>query len=611
MKKWLAILVIPVLCATSALAGWESVDTWDMDSNGQWQNSDMGLNLGGHYNSNLQQFVQTPDDGLFVFGPTNTSSFGGKPSLSAATDITSGVVRLTWKYDSMNWTNTPTANNQVGFRLWNDAGTEYVGLAFQDNSDKIWAYLKSSSGLGSLSVKTGRVINSLIDSSTPRTVIMEIDYANGEVRMSAEPAWQWSGVAGQPGTYVHTNAVDFAGAGITDLSKFQTYYQNWSTGEQTVFDNLAYEKFVPEVIPEGVYIANGDGVGVNGGNTAQTNTFANLSVTNGDYVVVGASVNKGTWNSTNVISFAGSASLGAVTYTNANGAGPETHFWYAPVSSTGTVDVTLTLTDADNTKAFAPVNAYVLRSSTGGINVLGAASDGSTTNETSLLGTVYTNTYDFGTSSTGLLLEAASSYMNDGGGFNSDNAGYVVDQNDGAQRKVGHVDFSGVSTITNIWSGTTNRQAVVLGIAFTAGSPISPTTLWDDWIESFPGVGANDGWLDHGDSDQLDNLSEYAFGGDPSDGNDQGNTPVQSQVDDGGTNYLQYVHYERDDAGDRGLLYILEVGTDLVITNWTTSGIEPMGSGASGISGYNAVTNRISTDTEIKRFLNLRVKFTP
>ena len=106
-------------------------------------------------------------------------------------------------------------------------------------------------------------------------------------------------------------------------------------------------------------------------------------------------------------------------------------------------------------------------------------------------------------------------------------------------------------------------------------------------------------------------MTEYAFGGDPSLVSDQGNPPVESQVSDGGSNYLQYVYYERDDAAARGLASILEVGLDLVITNWGTSGIEFVGSGASVISGYNAVTNRIPTEMEAKQFIRLQVEFTP
>ncbi|VGO17488.1 hypothetical protein PDESU_06084 [Pontiella desulfatans] len=139
----------------------------------------------------------------------------------------------------------------------------------------------------------------------------------------------------------------------------------------------------------------------------------------------------------------------------------------------------------------------------------------------------------------------------------------------------------------------------------------TPTSLWSEWIALYPGVGASSNLLDNGDSDDLDNLTEYAYGGDPSDGGDQGNVPVQSQVAAGGTNYLEYIYYERTDADDRGLASILEVGTDLVITNWADGSGYETASGASGVTGFNAITNRIPTDTEAQQFIRLQIEFTP
>lgn len=386
---------------------------------------------------------------------------------------------------------------------------------------------------------------------------------------------------------------------------------SWNTpGSSISIDSMGLSDSVIVNPPEGVYIAQQ--AEESAGKLAQTNTFASLSVTNGDYVVVGAAINKGTWNETNAISFAGSAALGSVVFESASGSGPNTHFWSAPVTSTGTVDVTMTLTEADDTLVYGSVNAYVVRSASGVVNILGTASAGSTTNAPS--GSIYTNIYDFGTSTTGLFVEAASSYMDDDNGINSANPDYVVDQQDGVQRKVGHAEFSGVSSITNIWSGTTNRQAVVLGIAFAAGDAapgVTPTSQYEDFLAGGVDVGSTNGLQDDADNDLLDNLTEYAFGGDAGDPANQGNTPILSQVNDAGTNYLEYIYFERDDAADRGLTSILEVGPDLLVnTNWTTAGIEVVGSGPSSEAGYIAVTNRIPMDNATE-FLNLRIQFTP
>ena len=602
MKKWLTIMISSMLCAVGAMAASESVDTWDMNDNGLSQISDNGINLGGHYATNNNQFAQVDDDGTFILAPTTIpQGYGAKIDLSSAADLTAGVVTLSCTYSSLDWSTNAALNSKFGFRIYDPAAIDYVGLEFLDSGDKIFAFAKSSAGLGGIDSKAGRVVNGLAGSDS-RTVTIELDYANGEIRTAGN--WQWSA----DGQITFTNAVDFAGAGVTSISKVMTYYANWSLGDRVTVDNLSVERFVSDVAPEGVYIA--DSTTYEFKNVAETNTFASLSVTNGDYIVVEASVNKGTWDD-DEITFDGSATLGAVTYGSFSGAGPEANLWYMPVTSTGTVDVILTATVADNTTAFSSLGAYVVRSSTGGLDILGQASVGSLTNDTSLLGLAYTNIYDFGASSTGLLFEAAASYMSDDNGISSDNPGYVFDLSDpGLQRKVGHAEFSGVSAMTNIWTGTTNRQAAVFGVAFAAGVPSNPTSEYNTWLSGHS-VGAETGLQDDADNDLLDNLTEYAWGGEPDNASVNGNTPVRSRVADGGTNYLQYIYFERSDAAARGLSSSLEVGTDLVYTNWTTSGIEFVGSGASAEPGYNAVTNRISTDDDDKRFLNLKIQFIP
>jgi len=69
----------------------------------------------------------------------------------------------------------------------------------------------------------------------------------------------------------------------------------------------------------------------------------------------------------------------------------------------------------------------------------------------------------------------------------------------------------------------------------------------------------------------------------------------------------------RDDATARGLSYSLETDTDLIFAlGWTNAIYEVVGTNTStGISGFDAVTNRIPTDAEATQFINLKVKFTP
>lgn len=147
-----------------------------------------------------------------------------------------------------------------------------------------------------------------------------------------------------------------------------------------------------------------------------------------------------------------------------------------------------------------------------------------------------------------------------------------------------------------------NSSTITLG-----DGVVSPTEAYSFWIAGY-GVSNSDMTADP-DGDQYDNLLEYAFGGNPADEGDQGNAPVTSMMDEAGTNWFYYVHYEHADKGLRGLDYSVAAGTDLVSTNWSGAAVDFVGSGA-GPAGFNSITNRIPTDTEGKQFIKLDVDFT-
>lgn len=142
----------------------------------------------------------------------------------------------------------------------------------------------------------------------------------------------------------------------------------------------------------------------------------------------------------------------------------------------------------------------------------------------------------------------------------------------------------------------------------------TPDTLWSDWLTTYASsMGGLTNLTDDADGDLVSNLAEYGMGGDPSVGADPGNMPVGSMVPDGSSSYFEYVYYMRDDADSRGLSYWLETDTDLIQTprNWTNGFYEVTGTNtATGISGFDAVTNRIPTDAVAKQFIRLRVEFT-
>ena len=224
------------------------------------------------------------------------------------------------------------------------------------------------------------------------------------------------------------------------------------------------------------------------------------------------------------------------------------------------------------------------------------------------------NTYGQGTGSTNKTTATAAAIEFD---LDTDTIEYFID---GVSQKAAtnfyEVGFDQIIFTTDSnWS--TNNTVIIdsMGISkyVEPAATNTPTSLWNSWIALYPGVGASSNLLDHGDSDGLDNLTEYAYGGDPSDGGSLGNAPSQAQVADGGTNYIEYIYFERDDAGDRGLAYLLITDTDLVnAPGWTNAHYEVRDTNTStGIPGFNAVTNWIPTDVEDQQFIRLQIEFTP
>lgn len=78
------------------------------------------------------------------------------------------------------------------------------------------------------------------------------------------------------------------------------------------------------------------------------------------------------------------------------------------------------------------------------------------------------------------------------------------------------------------------------------------------------------------DGDHFNNLTEYALGGNPADPADKGHVPTWSIEAEGGTNYLVYVHFERDNKKALGLNYFVEQTLDLAHPSWTTNGISTL-----------------------------------
>ncbi|MDZ8119065.1 hypothetical protein [Pontiella agarivorans] len=138
-------------------------------------------------------------------------------------------------------------------------------------------------------------------------------------------------------------------------------------------------------------------------------------------------------------------------------------------------------------------------------------------------------------------------------------------------------------------------------------SSMIPET-YETWLELFPTLGAATNKTDNPDGDALNNLYEYALNGNPTDAADIGYIPTSQLVEDGGS-WLQYVYAKRADADTRGLNYYLETDTDLMIApGWTNAFYDVIGTNTEFAVGFNAITNRISTDTKSQQFIQLQIE---
>ena len=107
----------------------------------------------------------------------------------------------------------------------------------------------------------------------------------------------------------------------------------------------------------------------------------------------------------------------------------------------------------------------------------------------------------------------------------------------------------------------------------------------------------------------MDNLTEYALGGDPNTDDAADKLPGSELLEVTGTNWLEYVHNRRSDYLARGLDYEVQSTASLVTGAWTNdSTVVYVGAGPSIETGFDSVTNRLDTGPEDQYFLHLRIQ---
>lgn len=150
----------------------------------------------------------------------------------------------------------------------------------------------------------------------------------------------------------------------------------------------------------------------------------------------------------------------------------------------------------------------------------------------------------------------------------------------------------------------TSNESVVIQIDITA-SP-SPSEHFSQWINTYPALGHATNLLDHADTDPYNNLWEYAFDGNPLDGNDSAHFPYGVYTNGA----LEYIYWKRADAASRGLEYTLELTPSLTDAAWTNNPSRYTETVGTPQNNGFFITNRIPTDLPTE-FIRMKITFSP
>lgn len=162
------------------------------------------------------------------------------------------------------------------------------------------------------------------------------------------------------------------------------------------------------------------------------------------------------------------------------------------------------------------------------------------------------------------------------------------------------------TNVTFQMTSTTNASDTSIRIAYLDVQVVADQESYQAWIQDQDLTSElNDGYGDDPDADTMDNLMEFALGGDPLVDDASTVLPGYELAADGTTNYMNYIYSRRIQFDVSGLNYAVGSTLDLVLAP-ATNITEEVGSGAIDAE-YESVTNRISTDVEDKQFMQLEV----
>jgi hypothetical protein len=161
----------------------------------------------------------------------------------------------------------------------------------------------------------------------------------------------------------------------------------------------------------------------------------------------------------------------------------------------------------------------------------------------------------------------------------------------------------GSNTFTvSVSDGIADPVEATLNITVNA---VVPSASFATWIAGF-GLSGDD-LLEGTDvePDGLDNLQEYALGGNPTNDDASAILPDGYVAEDAGTDYLYYVHNERTD--DSALVYTVGTKTNLVTDTVLNTNDVSYVNESGEVDSIKSVTNRTAA-TEAAKFIQLEVQ---
>jgi hypothetical protein len=136
---------------------------------------------------------------------------------------------------------------------------------------------------------------------------------------------------------------------------------------------------------------------------------------------------------------------------------------------------------------------------------------------------------------------------------------------------------------------------------------LNTVSFYDQWTDKYDLTGGDADRYADPDFDQVVNLGEWAWGGNPTNPLSRGIPSTYEITPEGGTNWFVYTYVSNSLATD--LIYDIETASDLQVADWNGLSHEVVGVSDS-LGGFNYITNRVSTDSAV-RFIRSVVEEAP